>query len=242
MGTMQTGSVPVRRRGGIVLVAVALLVGVWLLAAAPAAAHALVVGSNPPAGARIARVPAALRVAFSEAVRPLGSGLTLQGPRGQVRLGPVRHPDGRPEVLAATLPTLGDGSYLAGWRRRSASRPGRTRPRGGGGWRPAPRAARRGGAPGRAAPARAVLAGSALARAGGPLRRRPRAARLGRGRCGRRPEGWCRPPGRARSPGRPPAASCPRTGPLRPGRSGLNAAPARSPFPCSLPSTILYRT
>jgi copper transport protein len=110
----------VRRRGGTVLAAVALLVGSWLLAATPAAAHALVVGSNPQAGARIARAPAELRVAFSEAVRPLGPGLTLQGPRGQVRLGPVRHPDGRPEVLAATLPTLGDGSYLAGWRIVSA--------------------------------------------------------------------------------------------------------------------------
>jgi copper transport protein len=117
---MQTGSVPVRRRGRIVLAAVALVMDTWLLAAAPAAAHALVVGSNPPAGARIARAPAELRVAFSEAVRPLGPGLTLQGPKGQVRLGPVRHPDGRPEVLAATLPTLGDGSYLAGWRIVSA--------------------------------------------------------------------------------------------------------------------------
>src|SRR6266511_1258346 len=118
---MQAGSVPVRRRGRIVLVAVALFVGSWLLVAAPAAAHALVVGSNPQAGARIARAPAELRVAFSEAVRPLGPGLTLQGPSGgQVRLGPVRHPDGRPEVLAATLPTLGDGSYLAGWRIVSA--------------------------------------------------------------------------------------------------------------------------
>src|SRR6266511_1154004 len=118
---MQAGSVPVRRRGRIVPAAVALLVGSWLLAAAPAAAHALVVGSNPQAGARIARAPAELRVAFSEAVRPLGPGLTLQGPSGgQVRLGPVRHPDGRPEVLAATLPTLGDGSYLAGWRSVSA--------------------------------------------------------------------------------------------------------------------------
>src|SRR6266487_1835136 len=96
---MQAGSVPVRRRGRIVPAAVALLVGSWLLAAAPAE----------------------LRVAFSEAVRPLGPGLTLQGPSGgQVRLGPVRHPDGRPEVLAATLPTLGDGSYLAGWRIVSA--------------------------------------------------------------------------------------------------------------------------
>jgi len=117
---METGSVPVRRRGRIALAAAALFVGSLLLAAAPATAHALVVGTNPQAGARIAHAPAELRVAFSEAVRPLGQGLTLQGPRGRVQLGPVLHPDGRPEVLAATLPTLGDGSYLAGWRIVSA--------------------------------------------------------------------------------------------------------------------------
>jgi len=102
-------------------VGVGLLLGGWLvLGAAPAAAHALVVGSNPGAGVRVARAPAELRVAFSEPVRPLGQGLSLQGPRGQVRLGPVRHPDGREEVLAATLPVLADGAYLAGWRVVSA--------------------------------------------------------------------------------------------------------------------------
>src|SRR6266508_2837967 len=107
---MQAGSVPVRRRGRIVPAAVALLVGSWLLAAAPAAAHALVVGSNPQAGARIARAPAELRVAFSEAVRPLGPGLTLQGPSGgQVRLGPVRHPDGRLEAGSFAF-AVGTGS------------------------------------------------------------------------------------------------------------------------------------
>jgi copper transport protein len=97
-----------------------LLGGLWLLGAAPAAAHALVVGSNPQAGTRVAHAPAELRVAFSEPVRPLGQGLSLQGPRGQVGLGPARHPDGRPEVLAAVLPALADGSYVAGWRIVSA--------------------------------------------------------------------------------------------------------------------------
>ncbi len=112
-----------RRRGVAVAAAVGvglLLSGWLLLGAGPAAAHALVVGSNPGAGARLARAPAELRVAFSEAVRPLGQGLSLQGPRGQVRLGSVRHPDGRPQVLAAALPVLADGAYLAGWRIVSA--------------------------------------------------------------------------------------------------------------------------
>src|SRR6266516_14508 len=113
---------PVRLRGVAgpavtMLGAVGLLAGGWLLAAAPpAAAHALVIGSNPEAGARVAHAPAELRVAFSEAVRPLGPGLTLRGPRGEVRLGPVGHPGGRPDVLAAALPALADGTYLAGWR------------------------------------------------------------------------------------------------------------------------------
>src|SRR6266542_1350686 len=92
------------------LAAVGLLVGMWLLAAAPAGAHALVVGTNPQAATRVAHAPAELRVAFSEAVRPLGQALTLQGPDGQVRLGPVRHPDGRAEVLTATVPALAGGS------------------------------------------------------------------------------------------------------------------------------------
>src|SRR6266496_3312282 len=102
-----------------VLVAVGLL-SVWLLGTVPAHAHALVVGTNPQATTRVARAPAELRVAFSEAVRPLGRALTLQGPNGHVRLGPVRHPDGRAEVLTAILPTLGDGSYVARWRIVSA--------------------------------------------------------------------------------------------------------------------------
>jgi copper transport protein len=110
----------VRGQGGILLVAFGLLVGGWLLGAAPAAAHALVVGTNPQAATRVARAPAELRVAFSEAVRPLGQALSLQGPGGQVRLGPVRHPDGKAEVLAASLPTLADGSYAASWRIVSA--------------------------------------------------------------------------------------------------------------------------
>jgi copper transport protein len=99
-----------------VAVATALLIGVWLLAAVPAGAHALVVGSNPQAATRIAHAPAELRVSFSEAVRPLGQALTVQGPDGQVRLGPVRYPDGRTDVLAAALPKLADGSYVVSWR------------------------------------------------------------------------------------------------------------------------------
>ncbi len=109
-----------RRRCWAVASMVGLLLGARLLGAAPAAAHALVVGSNPQAGTRVVHAPAELRVAFSEAVRPLGQGLSLQGPNGRVRLGPARHPDGRAEVLAAALPALADGSYLAGWRIVSA--------------------------------------------------------------------------------------------------------------------------
>lgn len=103
-----------------IAVPIALLIGMWLLGAVPAGAHALVVGSNPQAATRIARAPAELRVSFSEAVRPLGQALTMQGPDGQVRLGQVGHPDGRADVLAATLPKLADGSYVVSWRIVSA--------------------------------------------------------------------------------------------------------------------------
>jgi copper transport protein len=75
-----------------------------------------VVATNPAAGAVLPRPPAELRVVFSEPVRPLGQGLTLRGAHGQVPLGPVRHPPGHPDVLAAVLPRLADGAYTATWR------------------------------------------------------------------------------------------------------------------------------
>ncbi len=99
-----------------VLAAAVAWVAVGWLAAQPAAAHALVVATNPAAGAILPRPPPELRVVFSEPVRPLGQGLTLRGARGQVRLGPVRYPPGHPDVLTAALPGLGDGTYTAVWR------------------------------------------------------------------------------------------------------------------------------
>jgi copper transport protein len=102
------------RRWGLAAVVVWVVVG-WL-AAPPAAAHALVVATNPAAGAVLSRPPAELRVVFSEPVRPLGQGLTLRGGRGPVRLGPVGHPPDHPDVLAAAVPRLGDGTYTAVWR------------------------------------------------------------------------------------------------------------------------------
>jgi copper transport protein len=104
------------RQRRMLAVAVAWLAAGWLLAVPPAAAHALVVASNPAAGAVLPRPPAELRVVFSEPVRPLGQGLTLRGARGQVPLGPVRHPPDHPDVLAVVLPRLGDGTYTAVWR------------------------------------------------------------------------------------------------------------------------------
>jgi copper transport protein len=104
------------RQRRVLAAAIAWVAVGWLLAAAPAAAHALVVASNPAAGAVLPRPPAELRVVFSEPVRSLGQGLTLRGARGRVPLGPVRHPPDHPEVLAAVLPRLGDGAYTATWR------------------------------------------------------------------------------------------------------------------------------
>jgi copper transport protein len=103
-----------RRRWGLAAALAWVVVG-WL-AGPPAAAHALVVATNPAAGAVLPRSPAELRVVFSEPVRPLGQGLALRGGRGQVPLGPVGHPPGHRDVLAATVPRLGDGTYTAVWR------------------------------------------------------------------------------------------------------------------------------
>jgi methionine-rich copper-binding protein CopC len=99
-----------------VLVAAVAWLAVGGLAAQPASAHALVVATNPAAGAVLPRPPPELRVVFSEPVRPLGQGFSLRGGRGRVRLGPVGHPPALPEVLAAAVPRLGDGTYTAVWR------------------------------------------------------------------------------------------------------------------------------
>ncbi len=95
---------------------VGLLATGWLLAAPPAAAHALVVATNPDAGARLTSAPTEVRVVFSEPVRPLGAGLFLRGPRGEVRLGPAQRPPGHANVLAAALPHLAAGAYTTSWR------------------------------------------------------------------------------------------------------------------------------
>jgi copper transport protein len=107
------------RRRWVLAAAMAWVVVGWL-AAPPAAAHALVVATNPVAGAVLPRPPVELRVVFSEPVRPLGQGLALRGARGQVRLGPVGHPPGHPDVLAVAVPRLGGGTYTAVWRIVSA--------------------------------------------------------------------------------------------------------------------------
>src|SRR5215211_2208903 len=101
-----------RRRWGLAVVVVWVVVG-WLTGP-PAAAHALVVATNPAAGAVLPRPPAELQVVFSEPVRPLGQGLTLRSAHGRVPLGPVGHPPGHRDVLAAAvLARLGDGTYTA---------------------------------------------------------------------------------------------------------------------------------
>jgi copper transport protein len=73
------------RRRWVLAAALAWVVVGWL-ATAPAAAHALVVATNPAAGVVLPGPPPELRVVFSEPVRPLGQGLTLRGGRGQVPL------------------------------------------------------------------------------------------------------------------------------------------------------------
>ncbi len=86
------------------------------LAGGAAAAHARLVSSNPPDGARLSAPPAQALLTFSEPLTLAFSGLSLEGPGTARRvLGDLRLQT--PRTLAAALPKdLGDGAYVLAWK------------------------------------------------------------------------------------------------------------------------------
>ncbi len=102
------------RAWGIDLLA-ALLVG--LASAAPAWAHASLVGSDPPAGTTVAQSPATLRLDFNEPVSPLI--VRLVGPTGEA-VTPAAVQACRTAPLTIVPPQLKRGSYVLSWRVISA--------------------------------------------------------------------------------------------------------------------------
>lgn len=93
---------------------VALLLALWLLTAAPAAAHDQLVGSDPPADAVLATPPSAVTLTFSAELIDISATVLAEGPGGAVVVGP---PTVVGTQVSATLPAdLPNGAYLVTWR------------------------------------------------------------------------------------------------------------------------------
>jgi copper transport protein len=115
------GRVPVPGRAGRRLAATVAMLAGWALAglvmAAPAQAHAQLLGSDPAEGARLQTAPARVTLSFSEGVRLQLGHLHVVDARGErVEAGPAVHPDGDGSRISVPLRAgLGNGSYLVSY-------------------------------------------------------------------------------------------------------------------------------
>src|SRR5438105_1012249 len=93
-----------------------------MLLAPVASAHAVVVGSTPADGARLANAPSAVIIRFDESVGlSLGYLRVVDQAGRRVDTGAANHPAGVGSSIAVSLKSgLGDGSYLASFRVLSA--------------------------------------------------------------------------------------------------------------------------
>ncbi|HEV2027913.1 MAG TPA: copper resistance protein CopC [Candidatus Dormibacteraeota bacterium] len=90
-------------------------VGAAALALVPvaASAHAQLIGSEPAAGAVVATHPAIVTLVFSEAVTPVGRGISVYGPDGRLaQSGPAAAQGAR---LAVQLTAGAEGTYAVIW-------------------------------------------------------------------------------------------------------------------------------
>ncbi|HEU0089647.1 MAG TPA: copper resistance CopC family protein [Pseudonocardiaceae bacterium] len=102
------------------LAALVVLVGLALLAGAgPASAHNVLIGSDPPDGARLATGPARVSLTFDLPVQPGFTTVTVTGPDGnQWQAGP---PSEVGAVVSAPVRALGPaGEYVVGYHVLSA--------------------------------------------------------------------------------------------------------------------------
>jgi copper transport protein len=91
------------------------------LLAAPASAHAVLVSTDPVAGAVLDRAPSAVTLVFAEPVEAaFGAVRVYDAAARRVDDGVVRHPGGRGEAVAVGLRPLQDGAYVVTWRVVSA--------------------------------------------------------------------------------------------------------------------------
>jgi copper transport protein len=96
------------------------ILGVGVVLAAPAGAHATVVASDPRDGARLRQAPQSVTIVFDEAVG-LGYLHVTNQQGARVDAGAAKHPGGDASKIADQLRAgLGDGSYTASFRVISA--------------------------------------------------------------------------------------------------------------------------
>jgi putative copper export protein/methionine-rich copper-binding protein CopC len=97
---------------------VAVLAGLWLVAAGmPAGAHALLRESDPAAGSSLDRAPRRVVLTFTERPEPGLSGIQVLDTGGQpVERGEAAPVDGEPLQFAVGLGDLADGTYTVSWR------------------------------------------------------------------------------------------------------------------------------
>jgi copper transport protein len=89
--------------------------------AAPAFAHAQLLGTSPTNGAVLTSAPGQVVLTFGEAVQAPPTAIEIFSAGGQrVATGPVGHPAGRPDQVEAALPKSLEGTYIVSWRVISA--------------------------------------------------------------------------------------------------------------------------
>lgn len=100
---------------------VALVLGGALALPRGAAAHALLIDSDPAAGATVGTPPARVLLTFGEAPDPKLTTVKVLDASGHDRAaGPVEPVSGHPEQLVVRLDPLADGVYTVAWRTVSA--------------------------------------------------------------------------------------------------------------------------
>ncbi|MDX2706919.1 copper resistance protein CopC [Streptomyces sp. PA03-6a] len=113
----------VMTKSALRLLAVPLAVlGLLLGTAAPASAHAALVGSDPAQGSVVKTAPAQVRLSFSEGVLLSKDSIRVLGPDGKRAETGDANDGGRGSTTAAVAlrPGLGDGTYTVAWKVVSA--------------------------------------------------------------------------------------------------------------------------
>ena len=98
------------------MLAAGALLGLLLLAAAPAFAHASLSGSQPAGGAAVEEAPQQVTLTFTEFPDQALSSVKVLGGSGSFEDGPARVADGDPSTLVVDLKDLPKGSYTVSWR------------------------------------------------------------------------------------------------------------------------------